>query len=74
MKMDELAALMPNGPVTASPEVFQQLGAITRMLHDTLQQLGVRKPVFGLLGADFAGKITLPEFPLSLAAYFGSTK
>jgi len=41
MKMDELAALMPNGPVTASPEVFQQLGAITRMLHDTLQQLGV---------------------------------
>jgi len=41
MKMDELAALMPKGPVTASPEVFQQLGAITRMLHDTLQQLGV---------------------------------
>ena len=41
MKMDELAALMPTGPVTASPEVFQQLGAITRMLHDTLQQLGV---------------------------------
>ncbi len=25
----------------ASPEVFQQLGAITRQLHDTLQQLGV---------------------------------
>jgi len=41
MKMDELAALMPKGPVTASPEVFQQLGSITRMLHDTLQQLGV---------------------------------
>ena len=41
MKMDDLAALMPKGPVTASPEVFQQLGAITRMLHDTLQQLGV---------------------------------
>jgi chemotaxis protein CheZ len=41
MKMDEFAALMPKGPVTASPEVFQQLGAITRMLHDTLQQLGV---------------------------------
>jgi len=41
MKMDDLAALMPQGPVTASPEVFQQLGAITRMLHDTLQQLGV---------------------------------
>lgn len=41
MKMDDLAALMPKGTVTASPEVFQQLGAITRMLHDTLQQLGV---------------------------------
>ena len=25
----------------ASPEVFQQIGAITRLLHDTLQQLGV---------------------------------
>jgi chemotaxis protein CheZ len=41
MKMDDIAALMPQGPVTASPEVFQQLGAITRMLHDTLHQLGV---------------------------------
>ena len=41
MKMDELAALMPDAPVTTSPEVFQQLGAITRMLHDTLHQLGV---------------------------------
>jgi len=41
MRMDDLAALLPDGPVTASPEVFQQLGAITRMLHDTLQQLGV---------------------------------
>ena len=41
MKMDQIAALMPQGPVTASPEVFQQLGALTRMLHDTLQQLGV---------------------------------
>jgi chemotaxis protein CheZ len=39
--MDDLAALMPDGPVTASPEVFQQIGAITRMLHDALQQLGV---------------------------------
>jgi chemotaxis protein CheZ len=39
--MDELAALMPDAPVTTSPEVFQQLGAITRMLHDTLHQLGV---------------------------------
>ena len=25
----------------ASPEVFQQLGPITRQLHDTLHQLGV---------------------------------
>jgi chemotaxis protein CheZ len=25
----------------ASPEVFQQLGTITRQLHDTLNQLGV---------------------------------
>jgi chemotaxis protein CheZ len=41
MKMDDIAELMPKGPVTASPEVFQQLGAITRMLHDTLHQLGV---------------------------------
>jgi chemotaxis protein CheZ len=41
MKMDDLAALMPKDSVTASPEVFQQLGAITRMLHDTLYQLGV---------------------------------
>ena len=28
-------------PAGASPEVFQQLGVITRQLHDTLQQLGV---------------------------------
>jgi chemotaxis protein CheZ len=34
MKLDEFAA-------QASPEVFQQLGHITRQLHDTLQQLGV---------------------------------
>ncbi|MFO1216895.1 MAG: protein phosphatase CheZ [Burkholderiaceae bacterium] len=41
MKMEDLTALMPQAPVTTSPEVFQQLGSITRMLHDTLQQLGV---------------------------------
>ena len=29
------------GSPAASPEVFQQLGAITRQLHDTLAQLGV---------------------------------
>ncbi|MDN3546678.1 protein phosphatase CheZ [Kinneretia asaccharophila] len=28
-------------PLTVSPEVFQQLGTITRVLHDTMQQLGV---------------------------------
>jgi chemotaxis protein CheZ len=28
-------------PLTVSPEVFQQLGSITRVLHDTMQQLGV---------------------------------
>ncbi|MFN5047639.1 protein phosphatase CheZ [Roseateles sp.] len=30
-----------NEPLTVSPEVFQQLGSITRVLHDTMQQLGV---------------------------------
>ncbi|MCV2359236.1 MULTISPECIES: protein phosphatase CheZ [Roseateles] len=28
-------------PLTVSPEVFQQIGTITRVLHDTMQQLGV---------------------------------
>lgn len=28
-------------PMMVSPEVFQQLGSITRVLHDTMQQLGV---------------------------------
>ncbi|MEK8025231.1 protein phosphatase CheZ [Pseudaquabacterium rugosum] len=41
MKMEDLTALMPEQPVMASPEVFQQLGLITRQLHDTMQQLGV---------------------------------
>ena len=41
MKMEDLAALMPQNNVTTSPEVFQQIGTITRMLHDTLEQLGV---------------------------------
>jgi chemotaxis protein CheZ len=41
MKMDELSALAPQMAAQASPEVFQQLGAITRQLHDTLHQLGV---------------------------------
>lgn len=40
MKMDTVATLAPAG-ASASPEVFQQLGAITRQLHDALTQLGV---------------------------------
>jgi chemotaxis protein CheZ len=39
MKMDDIAYAAHAGG--ASPEVFQQLGAITRQLHDTLEQLGV---------------------------------
>ena len=42
MHMEELSKL--NGgsdPLTVSPEVFQQIGTITRVLHDTMQQLGV---------------------------------
>lgn len=42
MKMDDMAALAPQTTAApASPEIFQQLGHITRQLHDTLQQLGV---------------------------------
>jgi chemotaxis protein CheZ len=41
MKMDDMAALAPQMAAQASPEVFKQLGHITRQLHDTLQQLGV---------------------------------
>jgi chemotaxis protein CheZ len=44
MKMDNMAVLAnPANPpaAAASPEVFQQLGLITRQLHDTLHQLGV---------------------------------
>ena len=40
MKMDDATTLQP-APALAAPEVFQQIGAITRMLHDTMQQLGV---------------------------------
>ncbi|MDO9314223.1 MAG: protein phosphatase CheZ [Burkholderiaceae bacterium] len=32
---------MHSGSTAASPEVFQQLGTITRQLHDTLNHLGV---------------------------------
>jgi len=41
MKMDDTALLAHPPAPSTSPEVFQQLGAITRQLHDTLAQLGV---------------------------------
>jgi chemotaxis protein CheZ len=41
MKMEDLSHLAPSEPLTVSPEVFQQLGSLTRLLHDTMQQLGV---------------------------------
>lgn len=41
MKMDDIETLAPQAATGASPEVFQQLGQITRQLHDTLTQLGV---------------------------------
>ncbi len=42
MKMEDIGAMVPNNHnPKVSPEVFQQLGLITRQLHDTMQQLGV---------------------------------
>ena len=45
MKIDDFSRLAPaaaaSGTPSASPEVFQQLGQITRHLHDALAQLGV---------------------------------
>ena len=41
MKMEDIAILRPADTLAVSPEVFQQLGSITRLLHDTMQQLGV---------------------------------
>jgi chemotaxis protein CheZ len=41
MKMEDLSHFTPAEPLLVSPEVFQQLGSITRLLHDTMQQLGV---------------------------------
>jgi len=41
MKMDAAEQLRPAETLSVSPEVFQQLGSITRLLHDTMQQLGV---------------------------------
>jgi len=41
MKMEDIASMKVAEPLAVSPEVFQQLGSITRLLHDTMQQLGV---------------------------------
>ena len=41
MKMDNAATLAPDTASAAPVDVYQQLGTITRLLHDTLQQLGV---------------------------------
>jgi chemotaxis protein CheZ len=41
MKMEDIATLQAADTLMVSPEVFQQLGSITRLLHDTMQQLGV---------------------------------
>ncbi|MFO1227711.1 protein phosphatase CheZ [Roseateles sp.] len=42
MSLEQLAKLSSGtDPLLVSPEVFQQLGTITRVLHDTMQQLGV---------------------------------
>lgn len=42
MSLEQLANLSAStDPLTVSPEVFQQIGTITRVLHDTMQQLGV---------------------------------
>ena len=40
MKMEDIGSMPPES-LAVSPEVFQQLGTITRLLHDTMQQLGV---------------------------------
>ena len=41
MQMEELAKLAQGQALTVDPAVFQQLGTITRLLHDTMEQLGV---------------------------------
>jgi chemotaxis protein CheZ len=41
MKLDDIAEFKTEGNLSVSPEVFQQIGSITRLLHDTMQQLGV---------------------------------
>ena len=41
MKMNESTAFAPTAPAALSPEIYQQIGHLTRVLHDTLEQLGV---------------------------------
>lgn len=41
MQMEELAKLAQAQGLSVDPAVFQQLGTITRLLHDTMEQLGV---------------------------------
>jgi chemotaxis protein CheZ len=41
MMMDAADTLRPAEPPPVSNEVYQQIGSITRLLHDTLRQLGV---------------------------------
>ena len=41
MKMDDPTTLAPPAAVGASPEVYKTIGHMTRVLHDTLRQLGV---------------------------------
>jgi len=45
MKIDDARLLQPaegsTSTLTVSPQVYQQIGSITRLVHDTLAQLGV---------------------------------
>jgi chemotaxis protein CheZ len=41
MMMEDIGKMASQSGLSASPEVFQQIGSITRLLHDTMQQLGV---------------------------------
>jgi chemotaxis protein CheZ len=41
MKMDNVGTMERPEPLRVSDDVFQQIGSITRLLHDTMQQLGV---------------------------------
>jgi chemotaxis protein CheZ len=41
MKLEDPTALAAVQPTGASPEVYHQIGQLTRLLHDALEQLGV---------------------------------